>query len=276
MSILEKKSQLSENYNRYVNQQEMLDFFNIEVNNQLKERNRSSETTRIISFNEWLGGLIDADGCFYFSKQGYLSCEIILAKREVIALYKIKKIYGGSITFRKKENCYRWRLHKKELLIKLLINLNGNIRVKLDVYKKAVNMYIPNLVISYKEFINSGAWFSGFVEGDGSFVISDKYTLFISLSQKKINILQDILLVFGGNIYYDKSWKGYIWKAFNKIDLFFLFLYFTRYPLLSLKNCDIFTLKRFYRWKLMNYHKDKFKKRQLDHFLLLFKKRKKI
>jgi hypothetical protein len=50
--MLKKKSQLSENYNRYVNQQEMLNFFNIEVNKQLKEKNSSSETTRINSFNE--------------------------------------------------------------------------------------------------------------------------------------------------------------------------------------------------------------------------------
>lgn len=274
--LLKRKSQISENYNKVINQQEMLNFFNIEVNKQLKERNSSSETTRIISFNEWLGGLMDADGCFYFSKKGYLSCEITLSKREVIALYKIKAIYGGSIIFREKLNCYRWRLHKKELLKNFLNALNGNIRVKIVSYKKAINIYLPHLDLIYKKFEDSGAWFSGFMEGDGSFIISGKFSIFLQVSHKNEDILHDISLYFGGNIYFDKSWNGYTWRIFNKFDLFILFLYFTHYPLLSLKNSDIVTLKRLYRWKLMGYHLQSDKQKQLMHYITLFKKRKKI
>lgn len=272
------KSQISKNCNSKVNQQEILNTFNVAVNKKLKEKNRSSETTRINSFNEWLGGLMDADGCFYFSKQNYLSCEINVSSRELIALYKIKKIYGGSIKKRKNLKCYRWRLHKKSLLINFLKALNGNIYIKKEKYKKAISIYIPELSLIQKSFKESGAWFSGFMEGDGTFLLQNNktFTIFISVPQKHKEILVEIKNMFNGEIYYDESWNGYNWRVFNKEDLFQLFLYFTRYPLLSLKNSDITTLKRFYRWKLMHYHKDKEKEKKLLHLLYLFKKRKKI
>lgn len=273
-----KKSQISENYKKKINQQEILNSFNIAINQQLKEFNSSSETKRIISFNEWLGGLIDADGCFYISKKNYLSCEITLSKREVVALFKIKKIFGGKIEYRVKSNCYRWRLHKKELLIKFLKALNGNIYVKILKFREAFFLYINDEEFIFGDFMNSGAWFSGFMEGDGTFIIeaNNNYSIFFCVSQKDKNILLLIKQKFGGEIYYDKSWKGYTWRLFNKSELFYIFLYFTKYPLKSLKNSDILTLKRFFRWKLLKYHLDLDKKKQLDHFLNLFQKRKKI
>jgi hypothetical protein len=51
----------------------------------------SSETIRSATpedesdenFNDWLAGLIDADGSFNLSKQGYASCEITMHTKEV-------------------------------------------------------------------------------------------------------------------------------------------------------------------------------------------------
>jgi hypothetical protein len=45
-------SRTSKNDKTRVNQQEMLNDFNIRINKKLKEFNSSSETTRAISFNE--------------------------------------------------------------------------------------------------------------------------------------------------------------------------------------------------------------------------------
>ena len=176
-------------------------------------------------------------------------------------------------------NCFRWRLHKKDLLVKFLEALNGNIYFKIDAYTSAMNKYLPNIHIIDKPFLESGAWFSGFMEGDGSFIIQDatnNFNIFFQVSCKKKELLLKIKEKFNGNIYFDKSWKGYIWRAFNISDLFNLFLYFTRYPLLSSKNSDILTLKRFFCYKLMKYHLDFEKIKKLNHLLILFKKRKKI
>ncbi len=45
-------SRISKNVKIGINQQEMLNDFNIRINKKLKEFNSSSETTRAISFNE--------------------------------------------------------------------------------------------------------------------------------------------------------------------------------------------------------------------------------
>jgi LAGLIDADG endonuclease len=45
---------------------------------------------------EWLGGLIDGDGCFLISKKGYVSFEITMGLSDEHALYQIKNKYGGS------------------------------------------------------------------------------------------------------------------------------------------------------------------------------------
>lgn len=74
----------------------------------------TSETIRTNSnFHFWLAGLIDGDGSITISKKGYVSCEIVLHKKEVSALYEIKSKLGGSVS-KKTSKTYRWRLHKKE------------------------------------------------------------------------------------------------------------------------------------------------------------------
>lgn len=270
-------SRVSENVKIGINQQEMLNDFNIRINKKLKEFNSSSETTCIISFNQWLGGLMDSDGCFYFSKNGYLTCEINLSMREIDSLYKIKSKFGGSITHRVSENCLRWRLHKEDLLIKFLSALNGNIYHKIDKFEKAMNLYLPEVTIKTNNFNESGAWLSGFFEGDGCVNInSNNYQLNINISQKTSDILEKIQKVYGGNLYYDKSWSGYKWEVSNKKDLLFLFEYFTLYPLKSKKNSDIISAKRFFRYKLLDYHLNPLKQQQLNHFIKSFQNRRKI
>ncbi len=64
----------------------------------------TSETTRMKSsnnkYNEWLSGLIDGDGCFLVSKQGYTSLEITMDISDKPALCSIKDKYGGSVKLR--------------------------------------------------------------------------------------------------------------------------------------------------------------------------------
>jgi hypothetical protein len=79
-------------------------------------------------FQEWLAGLIDADGCFTLSKKGYAALEITKDLKDKKALYIIKQKYGGSIKLRSGARAKRYKLHHKEGLIKLIKDLNGHIR----------------------------------------------------------------------------------------------------------------------------------------------------
>jgi ubiquinol-cytochrome c reductase cytochrome b subunit len=260
-----------------INQQEMLNSFNISINNKLREHNSSSETTRVISFNEWLGGLMDSDGSFSLSKLGYLSCEITLGVREVDSLYKIKKKFGGSVTKRSNVQTFRWRLHNRDLLRPFLESLNGHIYVKSEQYEKIMKLYLPNTSIKSISLESSEAWLSGFFEGDGYVNINSiQYQISISISQKKLPILDKLRGIYGGNIHFDKSWNGYTWQISNKEELIKMFEYFTLYPLKSKKNADLVSAMRFFRYKLLDYHLDDSRKDQLNHFIKLFQKRKKI
>ena len=80
------------------------------------------------SFNEWLAGVIDGDGCFLLSKKGYASLEITIQLRDVRCLNLIKQKFGGSIKVRANQNHIRYRLHNKEGLSKLIYAVNGLIR----------------------------------------------------------------------------------------------------------------------------------------------------
>ena len=269
-----QNSLVSKNFIKKFNQQVTLNDFNILINKRLKEFNGSSETTRAISFNQWLAGLIDAAGCFYISKLNCVSCELTLSGRELSALFKIKRVFGGSISKRLNTKSYRWRLHKKEQLINLLHALNGFIYLKVDVFKKVLSLF--NIEFKSFDFSTNNAWLSGFFEGDGYININrSNFQIVFSVSQKNRTVLDLIQKHFHGHII-DDSWKGYTWYVSSKDDLIFLFEYFTLYPFYSNKNSDIITAKRFFRYKLQNYHLDTAKRSLLIHCIDLFQERKKI
>jgi len=51
-----------------------------------------------LAFRQWLAGLIDGDGYFLLSKNGYNSCEITMDARDKKVLYLIQHKYGGCKT----------------------------------------------------------------------------------------------------------------------------------------------------------------------------------
>ena len=87
-----------------------------------------SNSDRDLKFKEWLAGLIDGDGCFLLSKKGYASLEITMDIRDERALQAVKNVYGGSIKLKSNVKALRYRLHHKEGLIKLINDVNGEIR----------------------------------------------------------------------------------------------------------------------------------------------------
>lgn len=272
-----KNSHISKNDKAKANQQDILNDFNTRINKKLKQFNNSSETARATSFNEWLGGLMDSDGCFYLSKKNYLSCEITVPTKELESLIKIKSKFGGSVSKRSNVNAWRWRLHKKELLELFLKALNGNIFLKASKYKSIMQLYLPDVPLITKDFSVSNGWFSGFFEGDGHINLNKvNYSLSICVGQKDRTILDIISSVFGGNVFYDKTWNGYTWQASSQIDLTKLLEYFTLYPLVSNKNSEVFSAKKFFRYKLNKYHLDTEKRKILDNFIKIFQDRKKI
>nr|AJF36709.1 hypothetical protein [Klebsormidium flaccidum] len=83
-----------------------------------------------IHFSYWLAGLIDGDGWLGVSKKGYTCCEIPVGIRELSILSRVKEHLGGSITLRKNIAAYRWRLHNRVGMEKLVDHINGKLLLR--------------------------------------------------------------------------------------------------------------------------------------------------
>ena len=212
----------------------------------------TSETIRIApffpqeeSFCEWLAGIIDGDGCLLLSKKGYSSLEITMGLEDLYCLKYIQDKLGGSIKMRSGAKAYRYRLHNKEGMIKLIQCINGNIRHSsrlIQLHKICNHLNIPVVMpnsISENPF---NGWFSGFFDSDGTIglYMKNKYPqLSIRVCNKELQDVKWYQDAYGGNIYFDKSQNGYyIWSIQSRTDIIRITPF--------LNNCKSHKSKRFF------------------------------
>jgi hypothetical protein len=185
-------------------------------------------------FHNWLAGLIDADGGFYVSKAGYVSCEITMHTSEVQTLYYIKEKCGGKVHPRTQSKSFRWRLHNRANLENLCNALNGKLRTfsKLEQWKKVCEALRIELIPCTSGLTADNAWLSGFFCGDGHFHINSvNFKPSLGIGQRDSQILREISSIWGGSVYYDKSWDGWIWWVGRMAQLKLITTYLNIYPL---------------------------------------------
>ena len=211
----------------------------------------------IISFNQWLAGLIDADGYFSYSKKGYVSLEITVELRDKRVLYLIKQKYGGSIKIKSGQNFIRYRLHHKDGLLKLINDLNGEIRnpIRLLQFEKLCNKYSINLIFA-KPLTYHNYWLSGFIDGDGSLYLNLKSNqLFITASNKNKLLLDPLIPLYGGSIYTSHSKGPYFkWMVYQKLEIEKILSYFEKYPLKSKKNNRMILIPQYFYLRKIKAH----------------------
>lgn len=195
----------------------------------------TSETTCAATFPkqfcEWLAGVIDGDGSLQVSKQGYTSLEITVGLEDLALLRFIQDKFGGSIKMRSGAKAYRYRLHNREGMIKLIRCINGQIRHTsrlLQLHRVCQQLNIPTL--EPVTLSTTSYWFAGFFDAEGTIGISMK-NLWPQLSVRVVNKLlpdvQGYKQVFGGNIYFDSSQNGYYhWSVQSREDIFKVQEYF--------------------------------------------------
>lgn len=236
---------------------------------------------RTENFSYWLAGLIDGDGslCVYNNKA--CSCEITLGVEDIKTLHKIKNyLKCGSINQRTKTKAIRFRVYKKSNLKPIIELING----KLLTLSKHQQLVKIGHELSIKPIFNfncssKNSWFSGFFDAEGYFSIRNNYTLTISVSQKDEYILKKIQEAFGvGQIYYDRSWRGYNFVICSKSDLKVILDYFGKFQLQTTKHIDYITFKRLLLFIERGYHlktASPHLKARIDNLINLFRKRKK-
>lgn len=222
-------------------------------------RNIHTKNSKVdIKFKQWLAGLIDGDGCFTYSKQGYAGLDITMDIRDENALQSVKNVYGGSIKLRSNAKALRYRLHHKEGLLRLIYDVNGLIRnsYRLVQLNKVCTKYEISLILPEKLTYNNG-WLSGFFDADGSVGINKtNLQLSLSLTQKTSELLNPLIELYGGNIYIDKgSSQSFKWYITKKEDILKLMEYFKENPPKSAKIKRLHSVEKFYELKDMKAHK---------------------
>ena len=207
---------------------------------------------------EWLAGLIDGDGCFYLSKNGYDSLEITMDVRDGHALHIIKNVYGGSVKIVSGQKALRYSLRHKEGLLWVINDVNGKIRnsYRLLQLNKLCVKYNINIIHANKLTYNNG-WMSGFFDADGSITLNKTNAqLAITLTQKTNELLQPLPELFNGTIYIDNTNNNsFKWYLSEKQSVLKLLEFFKAYPPKSLKKNRILMIKRCYELKEMSAHK---------------------
>jgi len=176
------------------------------------------------------------------------------------ALHQIKQKLGGSIKKRAGVKAIRYRLHHKEGMITLIERINGNIRhsARLEQLRKVC--LILNIPIIYPNTISiNNGWFSGFFDADGTITYSfknDNPQLTISVSNKLEENIKIFKLIFGGNIYFDKSGYGYFkWIIQSSKDINTFLNYIKIFPSRSHKRQRLFLVPQFYELKNLQAYK---------------------
>uniref|UniRef100_UPI0023D8A802 hypothetical protein n=1 Tax=Gonatophragmium mori TaxID=2966219 RepID=UPI0023D8A802 len=215
-----------------------------------------SEAIRLFSTNkphdykfyQWLAGLIDGNGCFQLSKKGYASLEIVMETRDKHCLYQIKQKFGGSIKVKSDVNWLRYRLHDRQGLTRLINSINGLIRNpnRLLQLAKLCEKYEIKLLPT-ENLIWDSAWLSGFFDSDGSIYFNlESHQVFITACQKNKFILDDLVKLYGGNIYVMVKQGAFKWTVFRKDDILKLKEYFNLNKSRSAKQKRINLLDKYY------------------------------
>jgi len=209
------------------------------------------ETTYSISFCQWLAGLIDGDGCLLVSKQGYTSLEITIGLEDLYALRYIQDKLGGSIKLRSGAKAYRYRLHNKQGMLKLIYAINGYIQHSgrlAQLHRVCLALNVP--IIQPQQPTVSSSWFAGFFDADGTiglYIKNGHPQLTVRVTNKLLQDLEIYKIVFSGNIYYDTSKNGYYqWSVQSKKDILNMLDYFNKTSFKSHKSKRFHLIRDYY------------------------------
>lgn len=217
-----------------------------------------------LAFRQWLAGIIDGDGYFLLSKNGYNSCEITMDARDKKVLYLIQHKYGGSVKQISNANAFKYKLRNRAGLIALINDVNGLIRnpTRLLQMNKLCEKFNIELKYANNLTFNDG-WLSGFIDSDGSVYFSEASgQVFIGISclrqEKNKYLLEPLIHIYGGRVdITSPKIEAFKYVIYRKAELFNLIdNYFSKYPLRTEKMKRVNLIKEFYLVRLSKKNSD--------------------
>lgn len=233
---------------------------NISTNINTSSLDNKNTDSKDLAFKQWLAGLIDGDGYFLLTKNGYNSCEITMDARDKKVLYLIQHKYGGSVKKISNAYAFKYKLRNRKGLIALINDVNGFIRnpTRLLQMNKLCEKF--NIELKYANHLTFyDGWLSGFIDSDGSVYFSESSgQVFISISQKNKYLLEPLIHIYGGRVDISSpKTEAFKYVIYRKAELFNLIEnYFSKYPLRTEKMKRVNLIKQFYLVRLSNKNDD--------------------
>lgn len=160
--------------------------FNYTFTKYLKSNNTNYTTNnRADNLSYYLSGLLEGDGHISVPKTLNNSTdklriafiEVVFALKDEPSAELLKNIFGGNVYKRSNKNCVRWMVQDKNSVIKVINSVNGKFRTpKIKALHSIIDYFnskgekIVKLTLDTTP-LDSNAWFAGFIDSDGSFMI---------------------------------------------------------------------------------------------------------
>ena len=213
---------------------------------------KSSQLINNKSFNSYLAGLIESDGCIFVPKNSrnskdklnYPFISICFHKDDLPLLKKIQTKIGGSI--QTQLNYSLLKINKRDDIYNIASVTNGYFRTpKIEALHRLLNYFnstglYPSLDLKTVDSssIDSNAWFSGYTDGDGNFNINiskrkngqTRVLISFNIESKQISN-KSVTIEQGGSSFF---------PVFSKISLFLATNLYTRTKTLNGKIFHLF------------------------------------
>jgi len=205
----------------------------------------------------YLAGLIEGDGYF-----GEHLLEIAFHENDTFLAYFIKKEIGyGSVLNLRHKRSVRYVLRHSEGLTKVLNLVNGKFLFKNKINQLFKHQWDKKFNITILPptnfYLLSNYWLAGFVDADGSFVITlanskthkSKFSVRLEfiIKQKNMELLELIKQTFGGHIYYLKSEELFYYNSISFKSAKSVINYFDKFQLISSKWVNYLKWRKIYR-----------------------------
>ena len=235
------------------------------IENNIKESNFNNEED--YKFWHWFSGILDGNGNFDIRKINnklvMKEIRIKLHIRDIRILNRIQNyLHIGRIRYIKNKPYIIYSISKKNDIIYVINNINGNIRLKINNFKKACNYFDIKFIKPNLDIKPYDPYFSGLIDTDGSIVynfsgnrIECNLELKYNDDTTCLNLNNVILNTKPYTLIRIKNNKKYIAYKFQNVkDMIYIYDYFMKNRLYSdYKFYRVSKIKRFieirnYKW----------------------------
>lgn len=228
------------------------------------------------SFDQWLAGVIDANGKIGINKKNDVYIEIVTFIEDIKILRYIQSKVGGNIKYLINENMVQYRMLNDVGIVDISNRIKNFIRNYERIQQFQLILHKFGIQFDqYSSITINSKWFTGYFDAKG-YVISTMDNpiikdLSIQVVSDNIRDLQPFYQIFGGKIEKIQSSNYFKWFTINKQQNILFYNYYIKNirQFQTNKAMRLYLIPEFYKVKIQNPHfKNKYVSKSWETFNL--------